>query len=55
MAFPLKFGPVLRESLRPRGQEDVMKRKRHTPEQIVGHLRDAELMDSEGKSVAQIC
>ena len=32
-----------------------MKRKRHTPEQIVGHLRDAELMESEGKSVAQIC
>jgi putative transposase len=32
-----------------------MKRKRHTPEQIVGHLRDAEAMDSEGKSLSQIC
>ena len=37
------------------GQEDGMKRKRHTPEQIVGHLRDAEVMESEGKTVAQIC
>jgi transposase-like protein len=32
-----------------------MKRKRHTPEQIVGHLRDAEAMESEGKTIAQIC
>lgn len=32
-----------------------MKRKRHNPEQIVGHLRDAEVMASEGKSTAQIC
>jgi putative transposase len=32
-----------------------MKRKRHTPEQIVGHLHDAEAMASEGKSLVQIC
>jgi putative transposase len=32
-----------------------MKRKRHTPEQIVGHLRDAEAMAPEGKSLVQIC
>ncbi len=32
-----------------------MKRKRHNPEQIVGHLRDAEAMVSEGKTVAQVC
>jgi transposase-like protein len=32
-----------------------MKRKRHTPEQIVGHLRDAEAMESDGKSLVQIC
>ena len=32
-----------------------MKRKRHTPEQVVGHLRDAEAMESEGKTVTQIC
>ncbi len=32
-----------------------MKRKRHTPKQIVGHLRDAEAMESEGKNIAQIC
>lgn len=32
-----------------------MKRKRHTPEQIVGHLRDAEAMESSGKNVTLIC
>ena len=32
-----------------------MKRKRHTPEQIVKHLRDAEVMLGEGKTVAQVC
>jgi transposase-like protein len=32
-----------------------MKRKRHTPEQIVRHLRDAEQMLGEGKTVAQVC
>ena len=30
-----------------------MKRKRPTPEQIIGHLRDAEAMESAGKT--QIC
>ena len=32
-----------------------MKRKRHSPEQIVKHLRDAEQMLGEGKTVAQVC
>ena len=32
-----------------------MKRKRHSPEQIVRYLRDAETMSSEGKTIAQIC
>lgn len=32
-----------------------MKRKRHTPEQIVGHLRNAEAMESEGRTIEQIC
>ena len=32
-----------------------MKRKRHTPEQIVGHLRGAEAMASEGLGIAEIC
>jgi len=32
-----------------------MKRERHSPEQIVGYLRDAETMSSEGKTIAQIC
>jgi len=36
------------------GQEDEMKRKRHTPEQIVGHLREAEKLLSEGKTTTQV-
>ena len=32
-----------------------MKRKRHSPEQIVKHLRDAEQMLGKGKTVAQAC
>ena len=32
-----------------------MKRKRHTPEQIVKHLRDAAQLLGEGKTVAQVC
>ena len=31
-----------------------MKRKRHTPEQIVGHLREAEKLLSEGKTIVQV-
>ena len=31
-----------------------MKRKRHTPEQIVGHLREAEKLLVEGKTVSQV-
>jgi transposase-like protein len=41
--------------LPPEGQEDGMKRKRHTPEQIVKHLRDAARMLGEGKTVTQVC
>ncbi len=32
-----------------------MKRKRHSPEQIVKHLRDAEQMLGAGKTIAQTC
>ena len=32
-----------------------MKRKRHSAEQIVKHLRDADQMIGEGKTVAQVC
>ena len=32
-----------------------MERTRHTPEQVVGHLRAAETLASGGQSVAQIC
>ena len=31
-----------------------MKRKRHTPEQIVGHLREAEKLLVEGKTISQV-
>ena len=32
-----------------------MKRKRHGAEEIVRKLRDAEIAQSEGKTIAQIC
>ena len=32
-----------------------MKRKRHSPEQIVRHLREAETMLAQGKTVAHVC
>lgn len=32
-----------------------MKRKRHSPEQIIRKLRDADRMLSEGKDIAAIC
>ncbi len=32
-----------------------MKRKRHSPEQIIRKLRDADRMLSEGKDVALVC
>ncbi len=31
-----------------------MKRRRHTPEQVIGKLREAERMLSEGKTIAEI-
>ena len=32
-----------------------MKRKRHSPEQIIRKLREAERMVSEGKTLAEVC
>jgi putative transposase len=32
-----------------------MKQKRHTPEQIIRKLRDADRMMSEGKGIAEVC
>ena len=32
-----------------------MKRKRHSPEQIIRKLRDADRMLSEGKGIAEVC
>jgi putative transposase len=33
----------------------MMKRKRHSPEQIIRKLRDADRMLSEGKDIAAVC
>jgi len=32
-----------------------MARKRYTPEQIIRHLRQAEVLHSQGRSVSEIC
>ena len=32
-----------------------MGRKRYTPEQIIRHLRQAEVLSSQGRSVSEIC
>jgi len=32
-----------------------MKRKRHGPEQIIRKLREAEVLLSEGKTIAEVC
>jgi len=38
------------------GQEDLeMKRKRHSPEQIIRKLRAADQMLSEGRDIAVVC
>jgi transposase-like protein len=36
------------------GQEDSMKRRRHTPEQIVRKLRDADRLLAEGQEVPEV-
>ena len=33
----------------------MMKRRRHSPEQIIRKLRDADRMLSEGKDIAAVC
>jgi len=32
-----------------------MKRKRHSPEQVIRRLREADRMLSEGKTIAEVC
>ncbi len=32
-----------------------MGRKRYTPEQIISHLRQAEVLSSEGRNLPEIC
>ena len=34
---------------------DVMARRRHTPEQVITRLREAEVALAQGRSVAQVC
>ena len=37
------------------GMEDTMKRKRHTPEQIVRKLREGDRMLNEGTDLTEVC
>ena len=37
------------------GEEDDMKRRQHTPEQVVRKLREADRMLGEGSSVVELC
>jgi len=37
------------------GEEDEMKRRHHTPEQIVRKLREADRLLGEGSSMVQVC
>jgi transposase-like protein len=36
-------------------EDSTMKRKRHTPEQIIRKLRQAETMQSEGGTIGELC
>ena len=38
----------------PDGQEDSMKRRRHTPEQIIRKLREADRLLAEGREVPEV-
>jgi len=38
----------------PDGQEDLMKRRRHTPEQIIRKLREADRLLAEGQDVPEV-
>jgi putative transposase len=37
------------------GQEDSVKRRRHTPEQIVRKLREADRLLAEGREIPEVC
>jgi hypothetical protein len=37
------------------GEEDDIKRRQHTPEQIVRKLREADRMLGEGSPVVEVC
>ena len=37
------------------GEEDGMKRRHHTPEQIVRKLREADRLLGEGKPLVEVC
>jgi transposase-like protein len=38
-----------------RGEEDDMKRRHHTPEQIVRKLREADRLLGEGSAMVEVC
>jgi len=37
------------------GKEDDMKRRHHTPEQIVGKMREADRLLGEGNPLVEVC
>src|SRR6266851_4041425 len=43
------------ESNGPRGREDSMKRKRHTPQKIIAKLREAEVDLNQGATIEAVC
>jgi len=53
---PQKLIHVLRESQPAAGPRRLlMKRKRHTPEQIIRKFCDAEKLRSDGQSIGRVC
>jgi hypothetical protein len=51
--FPQPLQELL-EPDRPDGQEDSMKRRRHTPEQIIRKLREADRLLAEGHEIPEV-
>ena len=58
LACPPEFGPTLVRVSRAhdhgRGRNDHVQRRRHTPEQIIRKLREAERMLGEGKQIPEV-
>ena len=46
---------LIEESNGPSGREDSMRRKRHTPQEIIAKLREAEVDLNQGATIEAIC